>query len=97
MSHCSIQKRHKLCRNKLHKLCHISYVMSPFRSIETSYGFDIPKFRSQKIPESTPEVSVGQKRATLVQKHEISVLRNKKSEVSVREPEVSIGKPEVSV
>jgi hypothetical protein len=30
-------------------------------SLETSYGFDIPKFQSQKIPESTPEVLVGQK------------------------------------
>jgi hypothetical protein len=34
---------------------------SGFGSTETSYGFDFPKFRSQKIPESTPEVSVGQK------------------------------------
>jgi hypothetical protein len=39
---------------------------SGFRSTETlleiSYGFDIPKFRSQRIPESIPEVSVGRKK-----------------------------------
>jgi hypothetical protein len=29
MSHFSIRKRHKLCWNKLRKLFHISYVMSP--------------------------------------------------------------------
>jgi hypothetical protein len=29
--------------------------------LETSYGFNIPKFWWQKIPELTPEVSVGQK------------------------------------
>jgi hypothetical protein len=34
-------------------------IRSTETSLETSYGFDIPEFRSQKIPESTPEVSVG--------------------------------------
>jgi hypothetical protein len=31
-------------------------------SLETSYGFDIPKIQSQKIPESTLEVSVDEKK-----------------------------------
>jgi hypothetical protein len=75
-------------------------------SLETSYGFDIPKFQRQKIPESTPEVLVEQKkiltkRTTLVSKYETLVLKNtkfrfEKPEVSVQKPEVSVEKPEVS-
>jgi hypothetical protein len=71
----------------------ISPVSAP-PSLVTSYGFNIPKFQSQKIPESTPKVSVGRKKFLCktnnfglktwnsgFQKHEVSGRIN---EVSVR-------------
>jgi hypothetical protein len=73
---------------------------SPETSLKTSYGFDIPKFRSQKLPEPISEVSVGQKKY-LQNEHNFGLkTRNfgfQKHEVSVPKPEVSVKKPNVSV
>jgi hypothetical protein len=74
--------------------------LSGFRSTETSYGFDIPKCRSQKIPESTTEVLVGRKKNLCQTNHFGLETRNsgfQKYEVSVKKPGISVRKPEVSV
>jgi hypothetical protein len=67
--------------------------LSTETSLETSYEFDIPKFRSQKIPESTPEVSVGQKKNI----YKTNNFGLKTRNFSFQKPEVSVRKPEVSV
>jgi hypothetical protein len=64
-------------------------------SLETLYGFDILKFRSQKIPESTPKISVGRKKILYNSNNFGLKTRNfgfQKHEVSRRKHEVSFTK-----
>jgi hypothetical protein len=68
------------------------------------YGFDIPKFRSQKSQSQYPNFG-GTKIKSLqnepLQRHEVSVRKPevlvRKTKVLVRKPEVLVRKPEVSV